>query len=85
MYVVLRVSEPSVPGFGLLGINRQQLVLVDYSSQVGRAPGEGGRYFLPLHPRAFGELSLAICPSADTVLRHRTAGCAAAPSAESAG
>lgn len=34
VYVVLRVSDPSVTGYGLLGINRQQLVLMDYSSQT---------------------------------------------------
>lgn len=53
MYVVLRVSEPSVPGFGLLGINRQQLVLVDCSSQVGRAPGEGGQVPPTPAPQSF--------------------------------
>lgn len=38
VYVVLRVSKLALPGPGLLGLNRQQLVIMDPSSQVGRAP-----------------------------------------------
>lgn len=38
VYMVLRVSNPALPSPGLLGLNRQHLVLMDPSSQVGRAP-----------------------------------------------
>lgn len=36
VYVVLRVSKLALPGPALLGLNRQHLVLMDPSSQVGR-------------------------------------------------
>lgn len=48
VYVVLRVSELALPGPVLLGLNRQQLVIMDPSSQVGRAPAS----MPPGHPRA---------------------------------
>lgn len=38
VYPVQRVSSLALPSPGLLGLNRQHLVLVDPSSQVGRAP-----------------------------------------------
>lgn len=37
VYLVLRVSNPALPSPGLLGLNRQHLVLMDPGSQVGRA------------------------------------------------
>ncbi|XP_055994385.1 myosin XVB [Sorex fumeus] len=33
-YMLLRVSEPTLPGLGILGINRQRLVVMDRSSQT---------------------------------------------------
>lgn len=38
VYVVLRVSQLALPGPSLLGLNRQHLILMDPSSQVGQAP-----------------------------------------------
>lgn len=45
VYVVLRVSGMTLPGSGLLGLNRQHLVLMDPSSQVGL----GGLGLFPSH------------------------------------
>eukprot|EP00069_Balaena_mysticetus_P001496 bmy_15344T0 len=39
VYMVLRASKPALPSPSLLGLNRQHLILMDPSSQVGQAPG----------------------------------------------
>lgn len=38
VYVVLRVSQMALPGPCFLGLNRQRLILMEPSSQVGQAP-----------------------------------------------
>lgn len=38
IYMVLRVSELALPRPSLLGLNRQHLIVLDPSSQVGHTP-----------------------------------------------
>lgn len=64
VYMVLRVSKPALPSPGLLGLNRQHLILMDPSSQVGQAPGPLVSHHLhrPLPQRNQAPLSLPVPP-----------------------
>lgn len=78
VYVVLRVSNLVRPGPVLLGLNRQHLVLMDSSSQVGHTPvlvqtGAPGS-FLSHHSWLLASTSAPIC----SICYHRKS---AAPSA----
>lgn len=57
VYVVLRVSDLTVPRPSLLGLNRQHLILMDPSSQVGRRPPQCAR--APTRPLPRG---VKLCP-----------------------
>lgn len=68
VYVVLRASDLTLPRPSLLGLNRQHLILMDPSSQVGWAPAPG-RAWAPGHSP----------PTTHTVPRERVQPCPCCP------
>lgn len=93
VYVVLRVSEVALPGPGFLGLNRQHIILMDPSSQVGQVPAPG-QAWAPLgqsSPTTYTDPSpersqalLSLLPP-ETVLLCCPEGTAADPPAEPTG